>query len=198
MALGLALGIDYALLMVTRFREWRALGLDPEAATVATLDTAGRAVLVAGGTVMVSMLGLFAVGLSNLNGTAVVTMIATLVVLAAAVTLFPALLGYLGRRIDRLRIPVGGRRAARVSADGYLVPAAGWARWSRLVVGTACSPPWPAWHSSWRWPRRSSACTSACPTPATTPRTRPTGRRTTCWPRDSGRAGTGRCSSSRS
>ena len=133
MALGLALGIDYALLMVTRFREWRALGLDPESATVATLDTAGRAVLVAGGTVMVSMLGLFAVGLSNLNGTAVVTMIATLVVLAAAVTLFPALLGYLGRRIDRLRIPVGGRRAARVSPDGYLVPAAGWARWSRLV-----------------------------------------------------------------
>src|SRR5207248_11772263 len=43
MALGIALGIDYALLMVTRFREWRAVGLDPEAATVATLDTAGRA-----------------------------------------------------------------------------------------------------------------------------------------------------------
>ena len=56
MMLGIALGIDYALLMVTRFREWRAMGLDPEAATVATLDTAGRAVLVAGGTVMVSML----------------------------------------------------------------------------------------------------------------------------------------------
>jgi RND superfamily putative drug exporter len=55
--LGIALGIDYALLMVTRFREWRALGLDPEAATVATLDTADRAVLVAGGTVMVSMSG---------------------------------------------------------------------------------------------------------------------------------------------
>ena len=57
MTLGIALGIDYALLMVTRFREWRAVGLDPEAATVATLDTAGRAVLVAGGTVMVSMAG---------------------------------------------------------------------------------------------------------------------------------------------
>src|SRR6266511_2472489 len=49
--LGIALGIDYALLMVTRFREWRAVGLDPEAATVATLDTAGRSVLVAAGTV---------------------------------------------------------------------------------------------------------------------------------------------------
>jgi RND superfamily putative drug exporter len=131
--LGIALGIDYALLMVTRFREWRAVGLDPQAATVATLDTAGRAVLVAGGTVLVSMVGLFAVGLPIMNGTAVVTMVATLVVMAAAVTLFPALLGYLGPRIDRLRVPLGRRRPARVAADGHLVPAAGWTRWSRLV-----------------------------------------------------------------
>jgi len=132
-SLGLALGIDYALLMVTRFREWRAMGLDPEAATVATLDTAGRAVLVAAGTVMVSMVGLFAVGLPIMNGTAVVTMLATLVVMAAAITLFPALLGYLGRRIDGLRIPLGRRRAARLSADGHLVPAPSWTWWSRLV-----------------------------------------------------------------
>jgi putative drug exporter of the RND superfamily len=132
-ALGIALGIDYALLMVTRFREWRAMGLEPEAATAATLDTAGRAVLVAGGTVMVSMLGLFVVGLSVMNGTAVVTMVTVLVVMLAAITLFPALLGYLGRRIDRLRVPLGRRRAAQISADGHPVPAAGWVRWSRLV-----------------------------------------------------------------
>jgi RND superfamily putative drug exporter len=131
--LGIALGIDYALLMVTRFREWRAVGLDPEAATVAALDTAGRSVLVAAGTVMVSMLGLFVVGLPVMNGTAVVTMIVTLVVMVAAVTLFPALLGYLGRRIDRLRVPLGRRRPSQISADGHLVPAAGWTRWSRLV-----------------------------------------------------------------
>ena len=133
MMLGIALGIDYALLMVTRFREWRAAGLDAEAATVATLDTAGRAVLVAAGTVTMSMLGLFAAGLPVMNGTAVVTIIATLVVMAAAITLFPALLGYLGQRVDRLRLPLGRRRPAQVSADGHLVPAAGWARWSRLV-----------------------------------------------------------------
>jgi len=124
MVLGIALGIDYALLMVTRFREWRAAGLDPEAATVATLDTAGRSVLVAGGTVMVSMAGLFVTGLSTMYGTAVVTMVATLVVLLAAMTLFPALLGYLGSRIDRLRIPLGRRRPASTSS---------WTRWSRLV-----------------------------------------------------------------
>jgi putative drug exporter of the RND superfamily len=133
MVLGLALGIDYALLMVTRFREWRAMGLDPEAATVATLDTAGRAVLVAGCTVMVSMSGLFAVGLSIMYGTAVVTMVAILVVMVAAITLFPALLGYLGRRIDWLRVPLGRRRPAQISADGHLVPSAGWTRWSQLV-----------------------------------------------------------------
>ena len=131
--LGIAVGIDYALLMVTRFREWRAVGLDPETATVATLDTAGRAVLVAGATVIVSMAGLFAMGLSIMNGTAVVTMVAVLVVMLAALTLFPALLGYLGTRIDRLRIPLGRRRPVRVSADGQLEPAVGWVGWSRVV-----------------------------------------------------------------
>ncbi|GLI01146.1 MMPL family transporter [Phytohabitans aurantiacus] len=130
--LGIALGIDYALLMVTRFREWRAAGLDPEAATVATLETAGRSVLVAGATVTVSMLGLFAMGLSFMSGAAAVTMVAVFVVLAAALTLFPALLGYLGRWIDRLRLPLGHRGTAAV-VDGHLVPARGWTWWSRLV-----------------------------------------------------------------
>jgi len=131
--LGIAVGIDYALLMVTRFREWRAVGLDPELATVATLDTAGRAVLVAGGTVVVSMAGLFAMDLSIMDGTAVVAMVAVVVVLLAALTLFPALLGYLGRWIDRLRLPLGRRRPAEVSAGGHVVPARGWVWWSRLV-----------------------------------------------------------------
>ena len=109
--------------MVTRFREWRAEGLDPEAATVATLDTAGRSVLLAGSTVVVSMLGLFAMGLSFMRGAAMVTIVAVLVVMLAAITLFPALLGYLGPRIDRLRIPL--RRAAghRRAAGGPRRPA---------------------------------------------------------------------------
>jgi putative drug exporter of the RND superfamily len=131
--IGIAVGIDYALLMVTRFREWRAVGLDPEEATVATLDTAGRAVLVAGLTVMVSMAGLFAMGMSIMNGTAVVAMVAVLVVVIAALTLFPALLGFAGARIDRLRIPLLRPRRVELAADGHLVPAPGWLRWSRLV-----------------------------------------------------------------
>ncbi len=135
--IGLGVGIDYALLMVTRFREWRAEGLDPERATVATLDTAGRSVLLAGSTVVVSMLGLFAMGLSFMRGAAVVTIAAVLVVMLAAMTLFPALLGYLGTRIDRWRIPLPrlrrrGRSAAPLVTSG-VAPSAGWMRWSRFV-----------------------------------------------------------------
>jgi putative drug exporter of the RND superfamily len=131
--MGIGIGIDYVLLMVTRFREWRAAGLDPHAATVATADTAGRSVLVAGSTVVVSMLGLFAMGLSFMRGAALVTIVAVLVVMAAAMTLFPALLGYLGRYIDRLRLPLGRRRPVQVAEGGHVVPARGWVRWSRLV-----------------------------------------------------------------
>src|SRR5215470_3464652 len=116
--MGIGIGIDYMLLMLTRFKEWRAAGLDPEAATVATLDTAGRSVLVAGSTVVVSMLGLFAMGLSFMRGAALVTIMAVLVVMAAAVTLFPALLGYAGRWVDRLRLPLGRRRRTPASAGG--------------------------------------------------------------------------------
>jgi RND superfamily putative drug exporter len=134
MAIGI--GIDYVLLMVTRFREWRAVGLEPEAATAATLDTAGRSVLVAGSTVVISMLGLFGMGLSFMRGAALVTILAVVVVMAASVTLFPALLGYLGRHVDRLRLPVG-RRAKRtvaaVAVGGHVEPGRSWLRWSQLV-----------------------------------------------------------------
>ncbi|MGY0236694.1 MMPL family transporter [Longispora urticae] len=127
--MGIGVGIDYVLLLVTRFREWRAEGLEPEAATVATLDTAGRSVLVAGITVIVSMLGLFAMGLSFMRGAAFAAILSVLVVLAASATLFPALLGYLGKNVDKLRIPLPRRRAAR--AANVISP--GWLRWSRYV-----------------------------------------------------------------
>ena len=131
--MGIGIGIDYVLLMLTRFREWRAAGLDEQAATVATLDTAGRAVLVAGTTVVISMLGLFAMGLSFMRGAAVVTILGVLVVMVASVTLFPALLGYLGRHVDRLRLPVGRRRPLVVAVGGHVEPSRGWLWWSRLV-----------------------------------------------------------------
>lgn len=131
--MGIGIGIDYVLLMVTRFREWRAAGLDPQAATSATLDTAGRAVLVAGGTIVISMLGLLATGLSFMRGAAVVTILTVLVVMAASVTLFPALLGYLGQHVDRLRLPLGRRAQATVAVGGHVEPSRAWLSWSRLI-----------------------------------------------------------------
>jgi putative drug exporter of the RND superfamily len=128
--IGLGVGIDYAMLMVTRFREWRAAGLNTEDATVATLDTAGRSVLLAGSTVVISMLGLFAMGLTFMRGAALVTIVAVLVVMASAVTLFPALLGYFGARIDRLRIPLPRRRR---TSSGRVAASTGWLRWSHFV-----------------------------------------------------------------
>jgi RND superfamily putative drug exporter len=131
--MGIGIGVDYTLLMVTRFREWRAAGLDERTATVATLDTAGRAVMVAGTTVVISMLGLFAMGLSFMRGAALVTILAVLVVMAASVTLFPALLGFLGKHVDRLRLPLGRRAPVSVAVGGHVQPSRRWLAWSRLI-----------------------------------------------------------------
>lgn len=131
--MGIGIGIDYVLLMVTRFREWRAAGLDPETATVATLDTAGRSVLVAGGTVVVSMLGLFAMGLSFMRGAALVTILGVGVVVLASMTLLPALLGFFGRHIDRWRLPLGRRSAVALAVGGHVEPSRRWLAWSGFV-----------------------------------------------------------------
>ena len=86
------------------------------------VGTAGRSVLVAGMTVVISLFGLFAMGLTYLYGVALASIIAVLVVMAAAITLLPALLGFAGARIERLRLP-GPRRASGRFAG----------RWSRAV-----------------------------------------------------------------
>jgi putative drug exporter of the RND superfamily len=111
--MGIGVGVDYVLLLVTRYREFLGRGLSPRAATMAMADTAGRSVLVAGSTVVVSLLGLFGMGLSSMRGAALVTILAVLVVMLSSVTLLPALLGFVGHRIDRLRLPVPRSRAAR-------------------------------------------------------------------------------------
>ena len=123
--MGIGVGIDYVLLLLTRYREQLARGLDPTAAVVRTMDTAGRAVLVAGATVVLSLLGLAAMGLSYMTGAAVATMVAVGIVVLASLTLFPALLGLLGTRVDRLRVLPRRRRDA--------APGRGWQRWSLAV-----------------------------------------------------------------
>ena len=98
--IGLGVGIDYALFIVTRYRENLHAGLDPEEATVRAVDTSGRAVVFAGITVMVSLLGLFVVGLAFVRGLAVAGAIAVLVMMIASITLLPSLLGFAGRSIE--------------------------------------------------------------------------------------------------
>jgi RND superfamily putative drug exporter len=124
--IGLGVGIDYALFIVTRYRQGLQEGRDPRQATVVSLSTSGRAVLFAGGTVVISLLGLFVVGLAFMNGLAVGTIAAVLMVLAAALTLLPAMLGFVGYNIDRLHVP--GLLVRSPTAGGGF-----WYRWSRTV-----------------------------------------------------------------
>ena len=131
--IGIGVGIDYALLVVTRFRSALADGSDPRAAVREAVSTAGRSVLVAGGTVVVSLLGLFLMGIGYLQGVALGASLAVLVVMAASVTLLPAVLAFAGHRVDRLRVPgLGGT----LSSDGGGLSS----RWSRGVQRRA----WPA------------------------------------------------------
>jgi RND superfamily putative drug exporter len=101
--IGLGVGIDYALFIVTRYREGLHAGLDTEDATAAAIDTSGRAVLFAGATVIISLLGLYLMGLAFVRGIATGAALGVLVMMAAAVTLLPALIGFAGKRIEVTR-----------------------------------------------------------------------------------------------
>jgi RND superfamily putative drug exporter len=98
--IGLGVGIDYALFIVTRYREGLHAGLDPETATVEAIDTSGRAVLFAGITVIISLLGLYLMGLEFVRGLATGAALAVLTMMVAAITLLPALIGFVRERID--------------------------------------------------------------------------------------------------
>ena len=142
--IGLGVGIDYALFVVTRFREMYLADGDVDAAIVGAMDTAGRAVLFAGATVIIALLGQFALGISFLYGLAVASSLAVLMTMLAALSVLPALLSRFGERIARRG---GGRRRAGRGRAGDAQIAAGeaphgaggvqrpgfWARWAALV-----------------------------------------------------------------
>jgi uncharacterized membrane protein YdfJ with MMPL/SSD domain len=111
--IGLGVGVDYALFIVTRYREGLHAGADPEEATVTAIATAGRSVLFAGGTVVIAMMGLLVMQQKLLSATAVAASVTVLMTMVTAVTLLPALLGFAGRGIDRLRLPYLGRTSTR-------------------------------------------------------------------------------------
>jgi putative drug exporter of the RND superfamily len=122
--IGIGVGIDYALFIITRYRNALADGAEPDAAVAIAMNTAGRAVLFAGGTVVLSLLGLGITGLEYMWGAALAMVLAVLGVLATAMTLLPAVLGFAGRNIDRFRIP-GVRDRSAYSER--------WAAWARTV-----------------------------------------------------------------
>ncbi|MCW2765980.1 MAG: family transporter [Nocardioides sp.] len=122
----LGVGIDYALLIVTRFRSSLAEGQEPRRATLNAIATAGRAVVFAGLVVIVSMLGILLVGQAALDGFAFTVSLAVLITMAASLTLLPAMLGFAGRNIERLHVPFAGKGARSYDASR-------WHRWSRFI-----------------------------------------------------------------
>ena len=103
MMVGLGVGIDYALFIVTRYREATREGLDPRAATVLAMSTAGRAVVFAGTTVVISMAGLLLVGLGMLSGMGVGVSATVLATMFTSLTLLPALLSMTHERLEITR-----------------------------------------------------------------------------------------------
>ncbi|WP_079132035.1 MMPL family transporter [Streptomyces nanshensis] len=111
--MGLAVGIDYCLFYLRRERDERAAGRDAETALRVAAATSGRAVLVSGLTVMVAMAGLFLSGLLMFKGFAVATILVVLIAMLGSVTILPALLSWLGDRVERGRLPFTGRGRRR-------------------------------------------------------------------------------------
>ncbi len=131
--IGIGVGIDYALLVVTRYRQGLHDGLDPEESVTLALDTSGRAVLFAGLTVVIALFGMFAMNLEFMRSISISAILAVLFTMTAALTLLPALLGFCGRNIDRFGLP--HRKVAEgKDTSGF------WYRWSRLIQ----NHPWPA------------------------------------------------------
>ena len=127
--IGLGVGIDYSLFIVTRYRDGLKAGLPPEEAAVRALNTAGRAVIFAGGTVCIALLGLLVLRLGFLNGLSISSAGTVLLALAAAITLLPALFGFMGMHL------LSGRERRRLADHGaHDVHKSGfWARWAALV-----------------------------------------------------------------
>jgi RND superfamily putative drug exporter len=127
--IGLGVGIDYALFILTRYRQGLLRGLTGEQAVIESVDTSGRAVLFAGIIVCIAMLGMFALGVSFLYGVAIAASIAVSFTVIASLTLLPALLGFFGLRVLRRR----ERRALREQRLTTTDESPAWARWAGLV-----------------------------------------------------------------
>jgi putative drug exporter of the RND superfamily len=135
--IGLGVGIDYALLIVNRHRKAMRQGADVAGAISTAMNTSGRAVLFAGGTVIVALLGLVILDVGFLTGLGIAAAVTAFLTVMAAVTLLPALLATMGRRVLRKseRAATGSLALDGAGPATEASPArpAFWARWARLV-----------------------------------------------------------------
>jgi RND superfamily putative drug exporter len=127
--IGLGVGIDYAVFIVTRHRRNLQRGMTPEDSVALALNTSGRAVLFAGGTVCIALLGMLVLGISFLNGVAIAAALTVLFTVLSAVTLLPAMLGILKTKVlsRRQRRRLAEHGPAPAEATGF------WARWAGIV-----------------------------------------------------------------
>ena len=127
--IGLGVGIDYAVFIITRHRRNLMRGLSPEDSVALALNTSGRAVLFAGGTVCIALLGMLVLGISFLNGVAIASALTVVCTVLSSITLLPALLGILNMKVlsrrQRRRLVERGPEPAE--ATGF------WAAWARIV-----------------------------------------------------------------
>ena len=125
--MGLGVGIDYGLFLITRHRQQVISGRDPRDAAASTVATSGRAVLIAGSTVVIAMLGLYASGVAFIGALGLAAAIAVAVSAVAAVTLVPALLSLAGTRIDRIAVRTPVAESSSDGTDG------GWGRYAERI-----------------------------------------------------------------
>lgn len=115
--IGLGVGIDYALFVINRYRQAVLVGREPRDAAIEAVNTAGRAVVFAGTTVIIALAGLFVLRMNFMNGLAIAAAITVITVMCTAVTLLPAVLSLLGRRTFAWRMP-WGRRMPKSAVSG--------------------------------------------------------------------------------
>jgi RND superfamily putative drug exporter len=134
--IGLGVGVDYALFIVTRHRQGLIAGRSTQEAAVTAINTSGRAVLFAGIIVCIALLGMFALGVSFLYGMAVAASIGVLLTMLAALTLIPALLGFIDHRV----LSRTQRRTLLEKGPRIVGSSGPWARWAAIVQARPLVP----------------------------------------------------------
>src|SRR6185437_4761761 len=129
--IGLGVGVDYALFIVTRHRQGLVAGRDVESSIINAVNTSGRAVLFAGIIVCIALLGMFALGVSFLYGLAVAAAIGVAFTMISALTLLPALLGFIGPKVmsrkQKRNLAESGPRIVGAGTNGF------WPRWADRI-----------------------------------------------------------------